>query len=264
MFRPAALGDRWLDDFPSRFTGYHRSRDENPPHQSDESLRRDGYIPALAARDPDRLHAEPLSPPAAPARPLGRADFSTEQAWTYLRAVLDVAALADVVVMTVTDESYADNRGNALLRMLGESGVAIHVAANKLWESPTLLDDITKTLGTIGQSRAPIHRLPHVPGANPDERLRSLLASQEAAAFRAAIARGGAGLELKRCGLRGAVGLLERHLEDVLRPLAVEADVAARWAATVERITRDHLLEPYRRDYLEGVRYAEFNRAWCR
>ena len=46
----------------------------------------------------------------------------------------------------------------------------------------------------------------------------------------------------------------------MLRPLAVEADVAARWAATVERITRDHLLEPYRRDYLEGVRYAEFNR----
>ncbi len=193
VFRPAALGDRWLDDFPSRFTGYHRSRDENPPHQSDESLRRDGYIPALAARDPDRLHAEPLSPPAAPGALLWDApDFSTEQAWTYLRAVLDVAALADVVVMTVTDESYADNRGNALLRMLGESGVAIHVAANKLWESPTLLDDITKTLGTIGQSRAPIHRLPHVPGANPDERLRSLLASQEAAAFRAAIARGGA------------------------------------------------------------------------
>ncbi|MBV8076574.1 MAG: 50S ribosome-binding GTPase, partial [Planctomycetaceae bacterium] len=262
-FRPAALGDRWLDSFPSRFAGYRRYRDEHPPHLSDEALCRDGYAPALAVIDPAHLDAEPMAAPAAPGAVLwDTPDFSTEQAWTYFRAVLDAAALADVVVMTVTDESYADDRGNALLRMLGESGVAVHVAANKLGDSATLLDDIAKTLETIGQSRAPIHRLPHVAGTKPGERLRGLLATREASAFRAAIAREAArGAELKRSGLLGAVGLLRRHLEEVLRPLVSEADVAARWASAVERITRDRLIEPYRRDYLEGIRHAEFNRA---
>jgi hypothetical protein len=267
-FRGSAGGDRWLDAFPSRFDGYRRYRDEHPPRQTDEQLGRDGYAPALALLDLDRLAAPALAPEAAPAAVLWDApDFSTEMATTYLRAVLDVAALADVVVMTVTDESYADARGNLLLRMVGGSGAAVHVAANKLSDNPTLLDDLARTLSddARGPAAVTVHRLPIVAGAGPDERLAALLGTAEAASLREAIAREASrGPELKRQALRGAVAFLRAHLDELLRPLAEEAECAARWAAAVDRITRYHLLEPYRRDYLEGVRYGEFNRTLVR
>jgi hypothetical protein len=145
--------------------------------------------------------------------------------------------------------------------MLADSGVEILVAANKLPESPALRDDLAQTLGANGRFDAGIYTLPQIRGIDPHERLGCLLAMPEAAAFRAAVARAAArGAELKRRALRGAVGFLQRHLDEALRPLADEAERAARWARTVERATSEHVLEPYRRDYLEGVRYGEFNR----
>ncbi|HMB08268.1 MAG TPA: GTPase domain-containing protein [Isosphaeraceae bacterium] len=261
-YRPAALGDRWLDAFPGRFAGYRRYRDEAPPRQSDEELRRDGYRPALAVLDPDRAPIPALGPPAtASAVCWDVPDFSTEEGQIYLGTILDVAALADLVIMVVSDESYADQRGHELLRMLADSGVTILVAANKLPESPKLREDLAETLGANGRFHAGIHHLPQVRGTDPQERLGNLLTTPEAAAFRAAIAREASrGAELKRQALRGAVGFIDRHMDEALRPLADEADRAARWADRVGRITAEHVLEPYRRDYLEGVRYGEFNR----
>ena len=261
-FRPSALGTRWLDDFPTRFPGYRRYEDEHPPHQSDDELTRDGYRPAFAVLDVDRLPARALAAPAAPAVFWDAPDFSTEQAWTYLRAVIDAAALADIVLLTVTDESYADDRGNALLRMLGASSGSVQIVANKLPDSPTLLDDLTRTLHVNGRTEAPIYTLPFVRGGSPVERLSSLLATPEAEALRAAIAREARpGGGLKGRGLRAAVSFLEAHLDDLLRPLASEAEVAARWDADVARVTEGALLDVYRRDYLEGERYAEFHKA---
>jgi hypothetical protein len=212
--------------------------------------------------DLDRVPSPPFQPPAiASAICWDVPDFSTEEGQIYLGTVLDVAAMADLVVMVVSDESYADHRGHELLRMLADSGVKILVAANKLPESPKLRDDLAQTLGANGRFHAEIYPLPQIRGTDPQERLGKLLATSEAAAFRAAVAREASrGAELKRQALRGAVGFLQRHLDEALRPLADEAERAARWAGTVERITAEHVLEPYRRDYLEGVRYGEFNR----
>ncbi|HEX8201809.1 MAG TPA: hypothetical protein VF590_15140 [Isosphaeraceae bacterium] len=261
-FRPPALGDGWLDAFPSRFAGYRRYRDRHPPRQTDEELRRDGYRPALAVLDPDGATTATLAT-AATAVFWDAPDFSTEEAQIYLGTVLELAALADVVVLAVTDESYADDRGTRLARMVRAAGVALVVAANKLPESRTLLDDIVRTLGADGDGDAvAIHRLPQVAGANPEQRLRNLLASAEGAALRATIAREVArGADLKRQGFRGALGFIERHWEDVLRPLAAEAEVAALWGRTVEQMTRERIVEPYRRDYLEGAGYGEFHQA---
>jgi hypothetical protein len=261
-YRSAALGDGWLDAFPGRFVGYRRYRDETPPRQSDEELRQSGYRPALAVLDLDRVPSPSFQPPSIVSAVCWDVpDFSTEEGQIYLGTVLDVAALADLVVMVVSDESYADNRGHALLRMLAESGVEILVAANKLPQSPKLRDDLAQTLGANGRFHTGIYFLPQIRGTDPQERLGQLLATPEAAAFRSAIARETArGVELKRRGLRGAVGFLQRHLDEALRPLADEAERAAQWTRAVDRITTEHVLEPYRRDYLEGVQYGEFNR----
>lgn len=257
-----SLGEGWLESRASRFAGYRRYRDEHPPRQSDDELRRDGYRPALGVIDPERLPGPALTPAATLTAILWDApDFSTEEAGIYLGAVLDLLALADLVVMTVTDESYADDRGTALLRMVSDSGVAVLVVANKLPDNPSLLDDIGRTLDAAGRSQAPIVRLPEAVGASAAERLANLLKTTEAERLRAAVERQAArGAELKRRALLGAIAFLERHFEELLKPLSDEARVGQEWWRTVERLTQEIILEPYRRDYLEGVRYGEFNR----
>ena len=262
-YRPAPLGDPFLDAFPTRFAAYRRFRDEHPPRQSDDDLRRDGYRPALAVLDPERLPAPAVAPVLTGAVLWDAPDFSTEEAQIYLGSVLDLLALADLVILAVTDESYADDRGHVLLRLLSESGIAVHVAANKLPESPALLDDLARTLSASGHVRAPTHRLPRVRGASPEERLAGLLSTDAARDLRDALQRRetARGPTLKRQGLAGALTLVQRQWEELVRPLADEAELAARWAGIVDRMTHDQVLEPYRREYLEGVSYGEFNRA---
>lgn len=256
----SALGDRWLEANPTRFHGYRRYRDEHPPRQSDEELQRDGYRPALAVLDLDRL-GPVLAPAAATGVIWDAPDFSTEQSDSYLGTVIDLLALADFVVMTVTDESYADDRATSLLRMVGDTAVATLVVANKLPENPTLLEDISRTLDAAGRSRAPVHRLPEVIGASPLDRLGQLLGCTQAKALRAVVERESSlGPALKRRSLRGSISFLERHLEEFLGPLTNEVSASVNWEATVARLTRELIIEVYKRDYLEGVRYGELNR----
>lgn len=270
---PTALGDQWLDAAPSRFAGYRRYWHEHPPRSSDDDLARNSYHPALAVVDPDLLStAAALAPPATIAAILWDApDFSTAEAQTYLSAVLDVAALADVIIMTVTDESYADDRVAVFLGMVSDSGVSLHVVANKLQASPELVADIKATLDRHWRGQTPaipqaqFHTLPDVTGETPEQRLRNLLRTREAAALRATISREvERGRALKQQALAGAVHFIERHLEDVLQPVVAEGEEALTWESAVTRITHSEFLERYRSDYLQGQHYSEFNQALIR
>jgi hypothetical protein len=260
---PGALGDQWLTGAPSRFLDYDRYRDRHPPRQSDDDLARHGYRPAFAMFDLDHLETPALAHPAAAAVFWDAPDFSTEEAQTYLGAVLDLVALADVVIMTVTDESYADDRGTALLRMVSDSGVTLHVVANKLADSPELLRDVKDKLATHWHGT--VSRLPLVRGRTVEERLGHLMATPEAEVLRQAIACEAAdGLQLKRRTLAAAVDFIQRRLGEVLRPLVAEVEMANAWERMVERITQQELLERYRSEYLEGERYGEFNQTLVR
>jgi hypothetical protein len=262
-YSPGALGGQWLTGAPSRFLDYDCYRDRHPPRQSDDDLARHGYRPAFAVFDLDHLETPALAPPAAAAVFWDAPDFSTEEAQTYLGAVLDLVALADIVIMTVTDESYADDRGVALLRMVSDSGVTLHVVANKLADSPELLQDVEDKLATHWQGT--ISRLPLVRGRTVEERLGHLMATPEAEVLRQEIAREAAhGPQLKRRTLAGAVEFIQRRLGEVLRPLVAEVEMADAWERMVERITQQELLERYRSEYLEGERYGEFNQTLVR
>jgi hypothetical protein len=258
-----ALGDRWLTSTPSRFRDYHCYRDRHPPRQSDDDLARYGYRPAFALLDLDRLETPVLAPPAVAAVFWDAPDFSTEAAQTYLSAVLDVVALADLVIMTVTDESYADDRGTALLRMVQDSGVRLHVVANKLPDSPELLQDIKDKLAAGRQGT--VLSLPLVKGRTPEERLEHLMGTAEAETLRQTIAREAVyGARLKCQTLASAVDFLQCQLGEVLRPLAAEVEMANAWEHIVERLTRRELLERYHHEYLDGERYGEFNQTLVR
>ncbi|WP_406696024.1 hypothetical protein V5E97_34010 [Singulisphaera sp. Ch08] len=261
-YRLSALGDRWLEGSSTRFQGYRRYHGEHPPRQTDLELRRDGYRRALAIFEIDRLSGAQLAPMAASTAIVWDApDFSTEQSGYYLGTILDLLALADLVVMTVTDECYADDRGTSLLKMVGDSGVATLVVANKLPENPTLLEDVGRTLGTAGGSQAPVLRLPEVSGTSPIDRLERLLRRDEASVIRESVQREAVSEPaIKRRSLMGSIGFLERRLDEFLGPLTHEVSASAAWQATIHRLTRESILDPYRQDYLEGVRYGELNR----
>jgi hypothetical protein len=260
---PGAIGDQWLTSAPSRFLDYHCYRDRHPPRQPDDDLARHGYRPAFAVLDLDRLETPALAQPAAAAVFWDAPDFSTEEAQTYLGAVLDVVALADIVIMTVTDESYADDRGTALLHMVNDSGVTLHVVANKLADNPELLQDIKDKLASHWHGMT--SRLPLVRGQTVEERLGHLTATPEAEALRQAIAREAAhGPHLKRRTLAGAVDFIQRRLGEALRPLLAEVEMADAWERVIERVTRQELLERYRGEYLDGERYGEFNQTLVR
>jgi hypothetical protein len=266
-YRPTVLGDQWLTAYPSRFAGYGRFRDARPPRQPDREILSHGYRPALAVFDSTSGLTTPCALSGITAAVLwDTPDFSTDVAQAYLSAVLDVVALADVVMMTVTDESYADARGCALLSLISESGVQLYVVANKLTANQELLDDMKTKVDAHWRGKTPglpaeqWYCLPLVLGDTPAQRLASLLARREGVALRDAIAReAGRGAALKYQGLRGAVDFLERRLVDVLRLLSAEVEMANAWERTVRRIIQTECLEPYRNHYLHGQRYGEFN-----
>lgn len=270
-YRPAALGSRWLDAFPSRFAGYRRYENQHPPRQT-ETLLEAKYCPAIAVLDPERTAAAAQLPAVTQTAVLWDApDFSTAEAQAYFGAVLDLIALADIVILAVTDESYADDRTVMLFRMVSESGVALHAVVNKLDAGVDLVEDIKQTLNRNWRGPTPqlpltsFHQLPTVTGTTPEQRLHLLLATHAAEEFRASIAEEIArGPVLKRQTLAGAVRFLERHLEDVLHVLVAEVEEAHVWQDTVKRTFTKEFLDRYHTDYLYGQQYGEFNQALVR
>lgn len=297
-FRPAPAqgADRWLGAFPTRFDGYHRYENRRPPRQSDHELRNAQWRPAFAVIDPDAepptddadgkeaagneavgnptVEKAPLSEP--PGKRLGppagegavywdAPDFSTEAARAYFAAVLDAAALADVMVMTVTDESYADDRAHVLLRMLADAGVPLHVVANKAADAPDLVEDIRRTMREPGRGGAPVHPLPRVSGADVLLRYENLFYRPESGELRKAVgAEVAAGPALKRRTLAGSLAFLSRRFDELLAPLAAEAESAAEWSRRVRALSRERLTDVYWNEYLAGTKYGEFNRSIVR
>jgi len=257
------LGVSFLELFPSRFAGYARYHNQLPPRQTDDDLRQHGYRPAIA------LHtlatdAGPgvVAPAAAGAVYWDAPDFSTEEAQAYMPAVLDAIGMADLVLLAVTKENYADHRGAVLRAMVAESGVALRIIANKLEDGSRLIDDIRGKLGAATDHAPipPIDILPHVAGDNELTRLQLLLANPAGAQLRQVVAEEvSQPLALKRRAAIGAADYLIRHRHEILAPLESDARLAAEWHRLVDRGAERDLFQRYRSDYLDSQEYADFN-----
>ncbi len=264
-FRPAGIGNAFLEAYPTRFPDYERFTDEDPPQRTDRQLREQGYRYAVAIIDPDTRRTNPTTTNASAAVFWDIPDFSTEEALAYMPAVLDTVGLADLVVMTVTKENYADHRGNLLRAMICASGVPMRVVANKLEDGSRLLDDIRMKLADSnnGTCRIPpdrLHPLPYVADTDELGRLHHLATGPAAAQLRQAIAADIAqGPTLKKQALTGAIGFLRSRLDDLLAPLQAELSATEHWHWLVDRITRNDFYDRYQRDYLDGEKYVDFN-----
>ena len=275
----------WLGRQRWRFAGYELFEDRHPPRQSDDDLTRRGYQPALGLHrlvDVARIaDGQVADGSVAGLQAVGGVlahdvvvldvpDFSTEAAQYYMSAVLDSLALADVVLMPVTRESYADDRGCAMYRMLTGAGAVVCVVANMVGDEPELLADMDDKLaqnyrGTSADRPETLVRpLPAAIGETPERRLLDLQTRPQATTLAAAVA---ADLhdpeQLHRRVLRGQLRFLDEHLDDILAPLAREAEVEALWSETVQTASR-RLTDGYRTQYLGGAKYQDFRLALVR
>lgn len=231
----------WLDGY---FQGYRRCRPgELPPGQY-------GHY-ALA---------EPLERPGhalPPAVVWDTPDFDSVDAADYRGAVLRTAALADVVVLAVSKDKYADQSVWDMLRLLEPLGQPTAVCLNKLdaGSGDTLLRSLReKWLAARRDRPAGVAALPWVEDAGgvlPAAEGEKLLAL-------AALACG----EVDRPGFeRRAAALARVHWPAWTAPVREELAAGGEWEAMVDAALEE-ALAIYRRDFLEHPHHYEtFQRA---
>ena len=256
-----------------RFVRYERFTQNHPPRQSDEELKTSGYRPALGYYDlEDGSAGQAFAAPASSQAVFwDMPDYSTEEALYYMDAVFDTIALADLVVMVVTNESYANAIDKRMRGMIADSGVPIRVVANKLLPGSNLLEDIKKRLGdseTPRQGMHPdrIHPLPVIrSGAGGEAVLQQIGGTPEASAFRSHVeADVDRGIKLKKEALSGTVQFIHRRFDEIFAPLQEEADIGHSWVKEVNHATQQEFYERYKKEYLDGQLYSDFNLAFLK
>jgi len=253
----------FLDGFPDRLPGYDRFGPGEVPHRTDEELRAGGFPPGVV------VSAGSPGPFVLWDTP----DVSTEEGLRFLPGVLDVLGIADLVLFVVTRESYADHRGRLLRALVLDAGIPALVVVNKEDDRGGLLEDVRQKIAGTEGTAAPhpaigpdrLLPLPPVTGEDADDRLRALASTDAAARLvsRVTTDLASARTERPRRTL-DVVRFLEDAHAELLRPLADEIDLAARWRREVTHARDRELLGAYRRSYLDGEAYDEFNLAVAR
>ena len=189
-----------------------------------------------AALSRDRLDCYALSPLTGdtPGMPPGTViwdtpDFDSFKAHSYQRGVLEVAALADVIVLVVSKEKYADLSVWKTLQLLEPLRRPLVVCLNKTGEDArdllvaalrTRLAELTPRAGTIE-----VIAMPYCPGIDT---LVSAAPPREAAELRAALQRALAGADRQRRAA-GVHRLLTQHWTAWMEPVHAELEAAGIW-----------------------------------
>lgn len=229
-------------------------------------------LPA-AALSRERLDCYALEAVSAAGLPDGTVvwdtpDFDSLKAHSYRRGVLDVAALADVVVLVLSKEKYSDLSVWRFLQLLhpllqSPGGRPLLVCLNKVNADAEAA--ITRSLharfaefyATTGGSDAiDIVTLPHDPA------LAMLQAHDPAPAARLRAALGEALRGVDRSGRAvGVRRLLTTHWDAWTAPIIDELEAVRAWHGAVEDASRQ-ALESYRHEFLEHPqRFDTFRRA---
>lgn len=189
-------------------------------------------------------------------------DFDSLAARLYERGVLETAAAADVLLLVVSKEKYADLSVWTLLKLLAPLGRPLLVCINKLSAEAesTIVEAVRAKLSeTWSAARAAeVFALPYDPagGGAAGEALE-----EAAAPVRRSVAAALAGVGDGQRRLAAVGGLLRAHWDEWTAPLRAEHAAQADWRRAVdERL--EELAASYRRDYLDNPqRFDTFRRA---
>jgi hypothetical protein len=189
-------------------------------------------------------------------------DFDSLSAHQYARGVLEVAALADLYLLALSEEKYSDLSVWRLLELIEPLGRPLVICLNKLIPGgePAVVRSLGQRLAERGRGwgQVPVVTLPYDARlATGDMRAALPLAPRLRSAVRDALTAG------TGCPSRGAgvCSLLRRRWDAWLTPVHAEHQALAEWAAMV-RLAATRFMESYTRDYLEHPqRYDAFRRA---
>jgi len=179
-------------------------------------------------------------------------DFDSLSAGRYRRGVLEIAALADALVVVLSKEKYSDLSVWKMLRLMEPLGTPMIVVLNKL--TPEARDAIQRSLCERLEEYCPFHRaaqivqLSYVPDTarlgcerdyGPLITLRGWLTG---------------GSRLSRGERRsGCVALLKRHWGNWTAPIRAEQEARRAWGELVDAAL-EAMLRSYRREFLDDSR----------
>jgi GTPase SAR1 family protein len=187
-------------------------------------------------------------------------DFDSVDAEDYRQAVLRVAALADLVVLVLSKDKYADLSVWELMALLEPLGQPTLLCLNKTEPEayPALAESLrNKWRATRQDAPPPIVPLPYLEDAG-DSGLAEL--REERAELLAGLDRARRAIQRKQHAAH-ARRLIDAHWQAWVAPVKAEHALQAEWRDLVEEALRDSL-NLYRRDYLNHPHhYATFQRA---
>ncbi|MDD5033775.1 MAG: 50S ribosome-binding GTPase [Methylococcaceae bacterium] len=226
----------WLDEY---FRDYRRYRPQELPEQ-----RYDGF-----ALDETVFSRHPLLPPAVI---WDTPDFDSVSAANYHHAVLRTVALADVILLAVSKDKYADQSVWETMSLLEPLAQPTVICLNKLTPSSRAI--LLRSLPQKWQvarsdAPAPIAALPWVEEADgklPRQEGQSLLEMLAQASLRVDRGR----------HERQALRLMTLHWSDWLEPIHRELAARTAWNEMVKEALEE-ALAIYRRDFLDHPHHYE-------
>jgi hypothetical protein len=192
-------------------------------------------------------------------------DMTTWQATGYVPRLMEVAALADVIVYVASDERYNDEVPTQFLHLLLQAGKPVVVCLMKMKaeDAATLLAHFQQeVLGKLAADAVPCLAIPNL----PKEQL--LDPAQLPAAYRIPLLNqvgvlGEPPEAARRRSVRWAMNYLVAAQERLVGVARKDVDVLQRWREIVQQgqIEFDNR---YRREYLNSEKYRRFDEAMVR
>jgi hypothetical protein len=177
-------------------------------------------------------------------------DFDSLRAHSYQQGVLEVAALADVIVLVVSKEKYADLSVWKTLQLLEPLQRFLLVCLNKTGEDAreVLVASLRARLAELTPRAGDIEviAIPYCPGIDA---LVNTTPPPEAAELRAALRRALAGASRGRRAA-GAHRLLTLHWTAWMEPVRAEIEAAGEWEQSIDAAI-GRALNAYRDEFLE-------------
>lgn len=236
----------------------HRVSD-NPPANTDQDIYQVKRLPP---------------PPAAGESPHPLADcviwdcpdMTTWAAENYENRLLEVAALADVIVYVASDERYNDAVPTQFLHLLVNAGKAIVVVLTKMrpGEAPAMVEhfrqEVLRQLPPLPAGTIPPIAVVPLPQLTPDERLDP---SGAGARYREPLLQHVRAVcavdeETRQRTVRNALRYLNNAGEGLLNVARSDLAQLDAWKAVVGAAQRD-FHERYRREFLAGERFRRLD-----
>jgi hypothetical protein len=192
-------------------------------------------------------------------------DMTTWAATGYIPRLLEVAALADVVIYVASDERYNDEAPTQFLHALVRTGKPIIVCLMKMPEAdaPAIVAHFQReVLSRLPHDAVACLTIPHLAPEQLKDPLR-LAARYRIPLLNQVSVLGDPPARTRQRAVRGAQRYLLTHQDELLSPARQDVAALEDWRSTV-RSGQTQFDARYRREYLTSEKFRSFDEALLR